>query len=655
MSFFAMGLLGFLLVLLWPGDRWNRTLILLPVILLPRLILLATAPSDDIHRYLWEGKLTAAGVSPYAQLADDPAREEFRDEHWKRMNHRDKPTAYPPLAQFVFAAVATASYHPLAFKVIFLVAEMAAILGLLALLRWRGLPAHLSLLYALSPLAMVSFAAEGHFDSLMLAAIVWSLFFADHRRPRWAMACLALAAGFKFVALVLAPFLLLWALRGRSGLRTLLRDGALASGICLGLFALPFVSFQGETLAVFQALQEFALTGAFNGPIYDLIYRAMGLGRSFASQITTLAFAFVLIWRFFWHHRAPADRQIRWVLGALLLFSPIIHFWYLCWLLPFIALRPNAGWLGLSLSSAAYFFVWENAQLTGWRLLPWQEVLFWSPLAIGLTYDLVSQRFRPLRRAPRPLSDEPHFAIIIPCLDTDQGLPDCLDSLRNQVEPIEQIILPWAGDNPPEFLSRDAATSHTDLPSPLLIRSQRGRGNQIHTGLQSVTAPWCLVLHADSRLAPQALRRLRRAIAADPELVGGALGQRFEPESWHTLPIEVLNEVRASLARTSFGDQTQFFRSDLARTHELIPPQPLMEDVEASWRIRELGPSLFLGCPTRSSSAKWQPATWWRRVRLVISLVAQYRLARLKSRRHAAELSHSLYQRYYAVKLDHKS
>ena len=341
--------------------------------------------------------------------------------------------------------------------------------------------------------------------------------------------------------------------------------------------------------------------------------------------------------------------------GALLLLSPTVHFWYLCWLLPFIALRPNAGWLGLSLSAAAYFFVWGNARITDWRLLPWQEVLFWSPLAIGLTYDLVTQRFRPLRQAPAPLTDAPSFAIIIPCLHTGRRLQDCLDSLGNQGEAIEQIILPWAGDDPPEFAHRDAGNSNVDLPSPLLVPSRRGRGNQIHTGLQSVTASWCLVLHADCRLAPQALRRLRRAISADPELVGGSLGQRFEPGTWHTLPIEILNELRAGLTRTSFGDQTQFFRSDLARTHELIPPQPLMEDVEASWRIRELGPSLFLGCPTRSSSAKWQPDTWWRRFRLVISLVAQYRLARLVSRRHAAELSHSLYQKYYAAKPDRKS
>ena len=37
-----------------------------------------------------------------------------------------------------------------------------------------------------------------------------------------------------------------------------------------------------------------------------------------------------------------------------------------------------------------------------------------------------------------------------------------------------------------------------------------------------------------------------------------------------------------------------------------MPAQPLMEDVESSWRLRELGGFVHLGCNCRVSSSKWQ-------------------------------------------------
>ena len=61
----SMGGLGLASVILFPGGSQKKVIgLIILVSLLPRLALLPTAPSDDVNRYLWEGKLTALGVNP---------------------------------------------------------------------------------------------------------------------------------------------------------------------------------------------------------------------------------------------------------------------------------------------------------------------------------------------------------------------------------------------------------------------------------------------------------------------------------------------------------------------------------------------------------------------------------------------------------------
>ena len=101
----GMGILGLASVLLFPKATTTRVsllAILIPAIIV-RILVAQASPSDDIHRYLWEGKLLAAGEDPYIALADDPIRQPYHDVHWERMNHRDQPTAYPPVAIVAFS------------------------------------------------------------------------------------------------------------------------------------------------------------------------------------------------------------------------------------------------------------------------------------------------------------------------------------------------------------------------------------------------------------------------------------------------------------------------------------------------------------------------------------------------------------------------
>ncbi|MBV9078161.1 MAG: hypothetical protein JO048_11835, partial [Methylobacteriaceae bacterium] len=55
--------------------------------------------STDAYRYVWDGRVQAAGINPYRYLPSDPALASLRDGTiWPRINRADyAPTIYPPV------------------------------------------------------------------------------------------------------------------------------------------------------------------------------------------------------------------------------------------------------------------------------------------------------------------------------------------------------------------------------------------------------------------------------------------------------------------------------------------------------------------------------------------------------------------------------
>jgi hypothetical protein len=603
----------------------------IPALLL-RLALLPAAPSDDVNRYLWEGRLVASGISPYSHTADDEAWRHLRDEYWRQMNHKDQPTAYPPMTELLFGAVSSVAYHPFAFKVFFIFADLLTLAGVLVLLRQRGMALAYAGFYAFNPLVLISYAAEAHFDALMVAALVWALVAEGAGRSRWAVGLASVATGIKWVVLPLIPFF--------AGKR--LVSGAL---LALAVWILPALCFWETLPQLWQGLLQYGSTRDFNGPIYEGL-RWFGWSRLLCSGLVAGAMAGVVLWRWLVRERASVDSHIRWILGALIVLSPTVHFWYIAWILPFVCLRPSLPWLTFSLTGGAYFFVWTNAAAGVWDLQPWQQVVFWLPFGLACLYELWSTRGRvvwPARRAPAEADGT--VAVVIPSLNVAERIGGALESIVAQQVPVAEVILVDAGSS-----DRTVEIAESfDLPIRIL-HSERGRGQQIAAGIEAATAEWVIVLHADAALQPESVAQVLAAARTQPDLIGGALGQRFEDAQAILLPIELLNDLRGLFTRTAFGDQAQFFHRATAQAHSLMPKQPLMEDVESSWRLRECGAFIFLNQPTRVCHRKWQAKDWLKRFALVLRLVARYRTARLQSRAAATALSERLYGEYYGPK-----
>lgn len=624
---FLMAVSGLCTVLLFPNFKHSRSTVLaiwIPAIVL-RLLLLPAAPSDDMNRYLWEGQLLLVGESPYAHTADAVEWEHLRDDYWQAMNHKDKLTAYPPITELLFSLIGGVAYHPMAYKLVFVLADLLTLAAVLWLLRARGLSLAYSGFYALSPVVLLSYAGEAHFDSVMVAALVWAVVALEAGRTRLAVCLAALATGVKWVTLPLLPFF---------GGAQLVRNGIIALSVLL----LPALFFWQTLADLIQGLLSFGGTRSFNGPIYDLLHLGGGLSRTACSLIVMAMFAAICGWRWLQRASFEVDHHIRWILGSLIVLSPTVHFWYLAWLLPFICLRPSLPWVVLSISSSVYFFVWSNDY---WGLTLGQRWIFWAPFFLALLYEVWSTRGRVVIAQPRATSDSNSVAVIIPTKNAGGDLAAALESVASQTESADEVIIVDSGSDDDTL-----AIANSSPVVNRVIATDLGRGNQIAAGIEAASAAWVLVLHADARLAKDSLARVKCA-AKDRSVLGGSLGQRFSGDGWQLLCIELLNDLRALFTRTAFGDQVQFFHRTTAIQQQLMPVQPLMEDVESSWRLRETGGFVHLGCHCQVSHIKWQPQDWLKRIGMVLGLMWRYRMARIKGLHHAEALSEQLYQEYY--------
>src|SRR5438128_10575481 len=119
---------------------------------------------DDIHRYVWDGRLQRLGYNPYIVVPSDPAVTALHTPETRTLTNPDLPSPYPAGAQLFFRAVTAIQESTFALKVAFVVCELAIVFALLDLLRCTRQAAHLVLAFAWNPLLAIEVAGSGLFD-----------------------------------------------------------------------------------------------------------------------------------------------------------------------------------------------------------------------------------------------------------------------------------------------------------------------------------------------------------------------------------------------------------------------------------------------------------------------------------------------------------
>src|SRR6202166_11600 len=92
-------------------------------------------PDDDIHRYVWDGRLQRLGYNPYLVAPSDAAVQGLHTAETRNLNNPDLPSPYPAGAQLFFRAVTAIHESSFAMKVAFVVCDLLIVLMLFDVLR----------------------------------------------------------------------------------------------------------------------------------------------------------------------------------------------------------------------------------------------------------------------------------------------------------------------------------------------------------------------------------------------------------------------------------------------------------------------------------------------------------------------------------------
>lgn len=136
--------------------------------------------SSDIYRYVWDGRVQAAGINPYRYFPAHESLAFLRDASiFPHINRADfAVTIYPPVAQFFFLIVTRISESVTTMRLALLGCESLTVALIMLLLRRMDRPLTRVIAYLWHPLPLWEIANSGHVDALMVALMLLGLWIA---------------------------------------------------------------------------------------------------------------------------------------------------------------------------------------------------------------------------------------------------------------------------------------------------------------------------------------------------------------------------------------------------------------------------------------------------------------------------------------------
>jgi alpha-1,6-mannosyltransferase len=351
--------------------RFTRRVVVIGLVLAAvwhiEFLRLPSGADDDIHRYVWDGRLQRLGYNPYMVVPSDPAAKGLHTPETRNLNNPDLPSPYPAGAQLFFRAVATFQESTFALKVAFVVCEFAIVFVLLDVLRCTRQGAHLVLAYAWNPLLAIEVAGSGHIDIVGALLLVVSAAALVRRWRATAAVGLGLAIAVKLLPVVLLP--LYWK-------RVRIRDAALAAAV-VGLLYVPFLNHGRIPIG---SLGTYVQSFRFNGPVFAALDQVAP-----PQLLAGLAVLVGLVTATWLRSAAPewSPHLSAWPMAASLLCAPVVFPWYLLWLLPFLTSASTLLITLWTVSIIPTYVMWHLRTLgRPWGSLPgWVMLLEYTCLA----------------------------------------------------------------------------------------------------------------------------------------------------------------------------------------------------------------------------------------------------------------------------------
>jgi len=482
----------------------SRSTLLIVVIFaaLFRLSMLFAPPllSDDVYRYVWDGRVQAAGINPYRYIPADEAVAPLRDEAiYPKINRRDfAPTMYPPMAEGIYLLTTRISESVTWMKATMVGFEAVTMWALMALLSSFGLPRQRALIYAWHPLIVWEFAGSGHVDAAAIAFITLALLARRRGLETATGLALASAALIKFYPAILFP-----ALYRRWGWKM-----PAVFGLTVILAYLPYLTV-GAPGVLGYLPGYMAEEGMRNGERFFVLTLARRLfsGASLP-QTAFLIFAGLILtavaaW-FLWRREHNESSYVRRALTLAAIFTILLsprYAWYFTWLIPFLCVVPFAPLFYVTSASFMLYAFWlgEAERRLTIDLALYAPFAIIAAMTLWMRRELEKSRRRGAARAIRErtrmkaktieVPAKARVSVVIPALDEEATIAEVVRAVPRDIAG-EVIVV----DNG----SRDRTVERAREAGARIVReSRRGYGSACHAGVRACTPECEIVVFLD--------------------------------------------------------------------------------------------------------------------------------------------------------------
>ncbi len=303
--------------------------------ILLRALLLLSIPglSDDVYRFIWDGRLILNGLDPFAELpgAYLEQGQGLTQGLFDQLNSQPYHTVYPPLNQAIFflSVVFTPEseiWSIVIMRLVLFAFEVGNIRLIRKLLKHYKLPQKYGLFYALNPMVIMELTGNLHFEGILIFFLLLSLWYYEQNRLYRSAVFFGLSVATKFLPLIFLPLIL-----RKIGLK----NGIFYGLIILGVLALNFVPlidsaiFQGTGESLELYFQKFE----FNGSIYYLArwygFETEGFNiiAKSGKWMMYATFGAIMLYSFLGKSKRLPENMV-WVWALYLLFATTVHPWY---------------------------------------------------------------------------------------------------------------------------------------------------------------------------------------------------------------------------------------------------------------------------------------------------------------------------------------
>lgn len=304
-----------------------------------RVSLLFALPnlSDDFYRFLWDGNLINNGINPFNFIPNEAISSLIQTE-WnlsllKNMNSPEYFTLYPPLNQWVFslaALVQNTFWGVFIFKIILLSFDIGNYYIIKKTLNRFSKPDYWANLYWLNPLIIIEGVGNVHFEIMMLFFFLSSAYYLATIKDQMGSLSFTFSILSKLFILMMAPLTLL-----KLGWYRTIRIIPIMISVFLLSF-LPFINWDniGNMMAsIGLYFQKFE----FNSGIYSIIkyigFNTVGYDviQTWGPILAIISTIIIIVISYYYRYRnrLVLYTGFQYIFITYLLFSPIVHPWYL--------------------------------------------------------------------------------------------------------------------------------------------------------------------------------------------------------------------------------------------------------------------------------------------------------------------------------------